>query len=587
MSQSQLLIINYFEALQAQKDVSAYENTISDMIYNFVNMDFFYKLPVVFLSRIFKNTQEIYMNDDAKYILLMIQKQQKKDVSKIIENLDRVLTPDQLADAIKQIENCEKTEDEELINKVDSMEKPKFPISDPPDYVKLLERRNEAILNEILTGYAKNLVHLRDEITDAQDQINDAPHELKEAQENAEAEIVEEVEKIKKEEEEEKNKLDKIKSEFQKIKIRLSRNEQQNNYYLEFVRQQDDFENDKAKINEKLNTEVISIRKKIDQYLDIQKQQKIKEKAQRLGKTEEEMISMIQNQVSEQYQEKQIDSLEQAAQYHKETEDNKYLEEEEDEIDDEYAGLKEISIPENVEFIKPTQKPKDLPKPTKIRTIWDAIYLQDVDAVNDFLTKKPNLVFEKGENRTTTLIEAVRTGNLPIVKLLTENGADPNMKDVLGNNAFHIAAQTQNAAIVSYFIEIKADSNITDREGRKPIDILTQREEASKKLYDACQKGNLREMGDVLRVWPDMVNIKFKGDITPLHISVGNNYRKFTEKLLVWGANLDPLDYNGNTPLHYSVIFNSPQAGQFILNHGARYDIKNKDGKTAFELKSQ
>ena len=564
MSYCQRIFYSYLDAIQKGENLTLYEDTMADMLFNFMEIDAFYRLPAQCLSNIFAKVSELIQFDIAKFIILKIQKLQKKDISSILQKFERIMTPQRFSELLLMLNDCPQLTDEQVA----ALEEPKaieFPKTEPPNYMELLERRNKGALKIIEDGYKQKFAEIRKIVRDNQGEIDEAQKRISVEREKAAEEVKKENEKLLQEQKELLLKIQDMHKTFEEMKEKLYRNEEQKKYYEEWMEQERAFENDKKNIENKLTTEVTNIREKIDLYKKQNKQ----------GKKNQQQETKEANQQQDAEEEEIYEPV------NKEDQEDEYII---DEGDEEIDTVRELIVPKNVVPIKTINKVKETPIPTKIRTIYDAIALQDIKAINDLITKRPNVVFEKGENRTTPIIAAVRTGNVKIVKLLAENGADPNVKDGAGNNAFHIAAATQNIQVVNYFVEIKADSNSKDKEGRTPVDILSQREKASNVLYEACKKGDLREMGEALRVWPDMANLRYKGLITPLHIAAGYNHTAFCEKLLTWGAEINAQDNKGNTPLHYTAIFGSLRTGQFLLDHGASAEIKNNEGKTALEL---
>lgn len=87
---------------------------------------------------------------------------------------------------------------------------------------------------------------------------------------------------------------------------------------------------------------------------------------------------------------------------------------------------------------------------------------------------------------------ATMKGNLPMVKLLLENGASTHVQTGLGLQAIHLAARVASMEILTTLISAGADTNCTDVHGLKPQDFasepcikeyLRQREESTDALY--------------------------------------------------------------------------------------------------------
>lgn len=70
---------------------------------------------------------------------------------------------------------------------------------------------------------------------------------------------------------------------------------------------------------------------------------------------------------------------------------------------------------------------------------------------------------------TTPLMEAARGGQVSVVDLLLDSGADPNAKDLVGWTALFYAARAQQADAVSLLITRGAWPMLHDQEGRTAL----------------------------------------------------------------------------------------------------------------------
>ena len=93
--------------------------------------------------------------------------------------------------------------------------------------------------------------------------------------------------------------------------------------------------------------------------------------------------------------------------------------------------------------------------------IQRACRLGDVESLKSFLTEHPlylNIVDQK--LRWSPLYRTVICGHIEATEFLLELGADPNLRNNLGETPLHQAADNSQAKIVKLLLNHKADSNI-------------------------------------------------------------------------------------------------------------------------------
>mmetsp|Transcript_15409 Transcript_15409/g.11217 ORF Transcript_15409/g.11217 Transcript_15409/m.11217 type:complete len:126 (-) Transcript_15409:178-555(-) len=74
---------------------------------------------------------------------------------------------------------------------------------------------------------------------------------------------------------------------------------------------------------------------------------------------------------------------------------------------------------------------------------------------------------------------ASANGHAEIVKVLLENGADPNVINEAGNTALHWAALNGKEDVVKLLLQYKADPNLKNTYGRLPIEEALQHSHTS------------------------------------------------------------------------------------------------------------
>lgn len=74
-----------------------------------------------------------------------------------------------------------------------------------------------------------------------------------------------------------------------------------------------------------------------------------------------------------------------------------------------------------------------------------------------------------------TALQVTMMGSLPVVRLLLNFGADPNVRDrSTGDTPLHDAARTGFADTVRLLVQFQADPNAKDNKNCRPIDVARQ-----------------------------------------------------------------------------------------------------------------
>lgn len=83
-------------------------------------------------------------------------------------------------------------------------------------------------------------------------------------------------------------------------------------------------------------------------------------------------------------------------------------------------------------------------------------------------------VNSQNPDQWTLLHIATNEGNYSIVKLLLENGADPNPQSVNQRTALHLACMRGHPSIVKILLDYKADINVADMDGNTPVHLCSE-----------------------------------------------------------------------------------------------------------------
>jgi ankyrin repeat protein len=111
-------------------------------------------------------------------------------------------------------------------------------------------------------------------------------------------------------------------------------------------------------------------------------------------------------------------------------------------------------------------------------------------------------------------------------------------------------------------------------------------------LMLAASKGNVSAVRKLSQAGCDIFSQNRRGQ-TALHRSVSRGQMDVVEELLLICKPLDrkvrikfvnTQDIEGNTALHYASLENNQEMGQYLLRNGADREVRNKQGKTFYEL---
>ncbi len=201
---------------------------------------------------------------------------------------------------------------------------------------------------------------------------------------------------------------------------------------------------------------------------------------------------------------------------------------------------------------------------TKKKRLFKLVEEENFDEVKLFLQKHKINLDVKRKNRTALCV-AVWNGDVRMVKLLLQHGANPNK----GGDWLSPLMFARSAPVIEVLIEAGADINSRDFVGRTALaHVLQHSVEGVKVLSDNGAD----------------LNTKDRDGFTPLHIAVRWGRVKSAFFLASAGANLSLQDKKGNTALHSAIYHNKAKIARFLIDAGADTEVVNLEGKRAFDI---
>lgn len=217
----------------------------------------------------------------------------------------------------------------------------------------------------------------------------------------------------------------------------------------------------------------------------------------------------------------------------------------------------------------------------------------EVEAAAAILDAHPRLLNERGAIGESGLRTALHfgSGHEPIVRLLLERGADPNIRDE-GDNAYplHFAAERGDLAVVRLLVEHGADP--VGAGTTHELDVLgwavcfeyafhpevaryLLARGARHTIHTAVAMGEVDALGALAAAGADLDARMDRTNQrrTPLHLALVKRQPAALSALLELGANPSLEDAAGLTPLDYAALAGDASAAATLLDAGARVTV--------------
>ena len=166
---------------------------------------------------------------------------------------------------------------------------------------------------------------------------------------------------------------------------------------------------------------------------------------------------------------------------------------------------------------------------------------------------------------TSSLIDAVKAGDMATVRSLLANQADVAAAEADGTTALHWAVENDNDALVALLLEAGAKAQVVSRHGIAP-------------LHRAAINGNASIVNRLLTAGAD-VNFATPAGETPLMIAARTGSTSAIEALIARGAAVNTREaWRGQTALRWAASENNADAIRVLMKAGADIHAKSTSG---------
>jgi hypothetical protein len=162
----------------------------------------------------------------------------------------------------------------------------------------------------------------------------------------------------------------------------------------------------------------------------------------------------------------------------------------------------------------------------------------------------------------TSLYDASAKGDVKVVQLLLDQGADVNQRNAQHRTALDAASTEGNLEVAKLLIKYGADVNCRDKEGWTP-------------LLDASLYGH-RDIAELLLDNGADVNAKDQDLQTPLHHASWSRHLEVVSLILERGADVHVRDIDGHTPFGLASRIGARDIVQLLSGATERRGLKRK-----------
>ncbi|XP_049848886.1 uncharacterized protein LOC126316906 [Schistocerca gregaria] len=235
-------------------------------------------------------------------------------------------------------------------------------------------------------------------------------------------------------------------------------------------------------------------------------------------------------------------------------------------------------------------------------TIYTAVLEGHVQEVIKILSQQKNRVDHTfGLKRQTLLHIAVKKGNTELVKILGENGCDPNKPDKKGRTPLHYAIK--NTSVLETLLAFpKIDLLVQDKDGCLPLHLATKAGNKNSVTMMLSKGSKLKQLSfrnsqgyTALHIATKQLDVPLvkllceqndavywnseEDATTPLHLAAEMGSEELI-RMLATKASVNLMDEEKNTALHLVSKNDCSGGAKYLIEQGADINIRNAKGET-------
>ena len=202
--------------------------------------------------------------------------------------------------------------------------------------------------------------------------------------------------------------------------------------------------------------------------------------------------------------------------------------------------------------------------------------LKEVGDIKDWrapileLWNSPHICIHIKSNLRTPLHLAAERGELAVLRLLIEGGAELDPRDEMDRTPLHFASEHGDPEILRFLIDHGANPDAQSKDQETP-------------LFLASRKGKLEAARLLLERGAD-INSQDSLRRAPLHVAAGNGHYDIVCLLLDHGADASAQGRSLRTPLHLAADRGELAVSQLLIERGAELDPRDATDRTPLHI---